>query len=130
VTPATKVYFDGGCRPNPGRIETAVVIRGIAYHGTDHGDGASMDAEWTALLEALRIARSLELAEIVLIGDALGVIRQVGGAAKCRTAEHRRFRETFAMLAGSFGRVRLRHVGRSQNLAGIALERVHAGLAP
>ncbi len=130
MTPPTKVYFDGGCRPNPGRFETAVVIRGITYHGADHGDGTSMDAEWTALLEALRIAQSEGLADIVLIGDALGVIRQASGAAKCRTAEHRRFRETFGMLAASFGRVRLRHVGRSQNLAGIALERVHAGLAP
>jgi ribonuclease HI len=26
---AVKIYFDGGCRPNPGNIETAVVAAGI-----------------------------------------------------------------------------------------------------
>jgi hypothetical protein len=40
-----KVYFDGGCRPNPGVIEVAVVARGATYFFDDLGCGTSSDAE-------------------------------------------------------------------------------------
>lgn len=52
-----KILFDGGCHPNPGRIEVAVVARGATYFIDDLGSGNSTDAEWLALLEALRLAR-------------------------------------------------------------------------
>ena len=40
-----KVYFDGGCRPNPGPIEAAVVLRGAVHVHDDllgvlHAGGA------------------------------------------------------------------------------------------
>lgn len=47
-----KIFFDGGCRPNPGRIETAVVARGITYYRRDCGVGSNNDAEWLALIHA------------------------------------------------------------------------------
>ena len=56
---AVKIYFDGGCRPNPGRIETAVVVGGRSIVRDDHGQGDSHDAEWLALLDALTVARDL-----------------------------------------------------------------------
>ena len=56
-----KIYFDGGCRPNPGRMETAVVTGGAAVVVRDAGIGSSMDAEWLALIAALR-ARAIHAA--------------------------------------------------------------------
>lgn len=117
--PATRIFFDGGCRPNPGAMETAVVIGGKAYHRSDLGQGSSEEAEWLALLHAIEQAEALALREIILLGDASNVIAQANGAARCRKfPDHlARFR---AGIAG-FAHWRLRHIRRTQNLAGIAL---------
>lgn len=119
----TSIYFDGGCRPNPGRMETAVVVRSKADIRWDAGQGDNEDAEWSALLHALERARTEGLSDIVLIGDSLSVIRQASGRQPGRKDWHDRF----AAAAQGFDRLRLRHVGRKQNLAGIALERARRG---
>ncbi len=111
-----KVFFDGGCRPNPGPMETAVVLRGMAQIRRGLGNGDSEQAEWLALLHALAAARGER--DIILIGDSLQVIRQASRILPCPPAWLAQFRES----ACSFDRVRLRHVKRKQNLAGIALE--------
>jgi ribonuclease HI len=122
-----KIFFDGGCRPNPGRVEVAVVARGVEYFFDDLGEGTSNDAEWLALRTALRVAQSLGEGPFELIGDCANVIDQANGAAKCRSAgalEHQaRFAETAA--PGTPGRIRW--IARTQNLAGIALARRHSG---
>jgi ribonuclease HI len=123
-----KLFFDGGCRPNPGRMETAIVARGILYHQPDLGQGTSNDAEWLALLQALEVALSLGETDIELLGDSLPVINQARGRAKCRSPEARAHFTRFTELAPRFARLRIRHIGRSQNLAGIALARKRAGL--
>ncbi|ATE63804.1 reverse transcriptase-like protein [Rhizorhabdus dicambivorans] len=119
----TSIWFDGGCRPNPGPIEIAVVIGGIADIRRTGEQGDNEDAEWSALLHALDEARQRGLADIILLGDSLSVIRQAQGRQRGRQPWIDRFRTA----AASFERVRLRHVGRKQNLAGIALERMHRG---
>jgi ribonuclease HI len=119
----TILYFDGGCRPNPGDLETATVLRGIAEIRTELGHGDNEDAEWSAALHALERARAAGLADILLLGDSLSVIRQATG----RQAARRPWLARFRAEAASFDRVRLRHVGRKQNLAGIALEAMRRG---
>ena len=120
-----KIYFDGGCRPNPGVMEIAVVVRGVAHVTRDMGHGTGMDAEWLALIAALRIARTLGAADYVLLGDAAAVINQATGRAKCRggSAAHL---ATFLALTGTDPLPCIRYVKRAQNLAGIALARGHA----
>ena len=119
-----KVFFDGGCRPAPAGMELAVVIGGQHHVRRDLGPGTSMDAEWLALIEAMRLARALDLVDPVLLGDAAAVIAQANGAARCPAA-HARHLATFRLLPSPRGRVRLRHVRRTQNLAGIALAALH-----
>lgn len=111
-----KVYFDGGCRP--ARMETAVVVQGRTWLQPDLGPGTSMDAEWLALRHAVTIARTLGLASPVFLGDALAVIQQATMRVKCQPgyAHH---------LQALDGPLRLRHIKRTQNLAGIALARLH-----
>ena len=122
-----KIFFDGGCRPNPGPIEAAVVARGVSHFFDDLGSGTSHDAEWLALLTALRLGQSLGEPEFDLIGDCANVIAQANGLARCRTgaaAEHyARFRETAAAAPPR----RIRWIPRTQNLAGIALARRRSG---
>jgi ribonuclease HI len=122
-----KVFFDGGCRPNPGPIETAVVARGVAYFFDDLGSGTSHDAEWLALRMALQVAQSLGVPEFELVGDCANVIAQAKGDARCRTQaatdHHARFQEAAAAAPPR----RIRWIPRTQNLAGIALARRRAG---
>lgn len=119
-----KVYFDGGCRPNPGRMELAVVVRGQAHIRLDAGFGTSQDAEWLALIEAARLVRRLAIPDFVLLGDALAVIGPATGEVKCRrqALAHLRVLED---LLPQRDRSNIRYIKRTQNLAGIALAKLH-----
>lgn len=119
-----KVFFDGGCRPNPGAMEIAVVAGGRAHLRQDLGHGTSADAEWLALIEALRVAQTLGTTDFVLLGDAMAVINVANGLAKPRGSAFGHM-EAFRALSSGETPPRIRHVGRSQNLAGIALARLH-----
>jgi ribonuclease HI len=119
ATRRLKLFFDGGCRPNPGAMEAAVVAAGETYLFPDLGPGTSHQAEWLALLKALEVAETLGARDIVLVGDSSNVIGQAMGTFKPRSAPI----EAYRARAARFDRVTLRHIGRKQNLAGIALER-------
>jgi ribonuclease HI len=126
----TKIYFDGGCRPNPGPMETAIVVKGVSRVRTDLGTGGSSEAEWLALIHAAETAIELGLDDVVFIGDSQLVINQAKGLWKCRAPAFQIHLAQFRILAARLPRLRLRHVPRSKNLAGIALERRHNGLDP
>lgn len=119
-----KVFFDGGCRPNPGRIEASTVIRGVPYLFDDLGHGSNSDAEWLALICALKLTQSLGLADIVLIGDAVEVIQQANAALNSGRAKHSHAATFLAISAGT-PTVRIRWIKRQQNLAGIVLATRH-----
>lgn len=123
MAPRVKVFFDGGCRPNPGAIEIAVVAAGRTHVLRDLGFGTNGDAEWLALIEALRIAQELNT-DCVLMGDAAAVISVANGTVKCRDSAREHLEVFHALLAGG-SQPPIRYVKRSQNLAGIALARLH-----
>jgi len=116
-----KIFFDGGCRPNPGRMETAVVARGVVQYHSDCGTGTSSDAEWLALIDAVEVALSIGARDVVLLGDSAMVVEQANGRAKCRSRTFAAYLEKFQTLTANFDRVRIRKIPRNQNLAGIAL---------
>jgi len=117
-----KIYFDGGCRPNPGKMETAVVTGGAAMVVRDAGIGSSMEAEWLALIAALRLAKDLGLTNFVLLGDAVAVVEQANDVVRAR-GEAAGHLATFRALVGRGPAPNIRHIKRTQNLAGIALAR-------
>lgn len=119
-----KVYFDGGCRPNPGPIEVAAVIRGVAHLRLDLGHGTHNDAEWLALIHALGVAQASGAQAFDLIGDAAMVVDQANGAGSCPLAL-RHHLEAFRAMAAAHPPARIRWIGRAQNLAGIALAARH-----
>lgn len=119
----TKIYFDGGCRPNPGAMEIAVAAGGVVEIDRGVGTGSSMDAEWLALIAALRLARRRGLSDFVLLGDAAAVVAQANGIVRAHGTAVRHL-ATFRELAGDGPVPRVRHIKRTQNLAGIALARV------
>jgi ribonuclease HI len=123
----TKVYFDGGCRPNPGAMSAAVVVRGVFHHFPDLGFGTNSDAEWLALIHALRVAQAEVAGGFDLLGDSALIVNQAGGLSPCRTPALLAHRRAFAELAAIRPPARVRRIPRTQNLAGIALDRWYAG---
>lgn len=129
----TRVFFDGGARPNPGRMEAAVVVRGVAHLFEDLGTGSNTDAEWLALHRALELVQSQGIADAELVGDARGVIRQanLALAGTLPAQDHsgalpeQGHAATFLRLAMLARPVRIRWIRRAQNLAGIALAARH-----
>jgi ribonuclease HI len=119
-----KVFFDGGCRPNPGPIEAAAVIRGVTHLFGNLGLGTNSDAEWLALIRTLELTQQLGLSEIELIGDAIEVINGANQALRTGRAADRRA-ATFLALCSGMPRPRIRWIKREQNLAGIALAARH-----
>lgn len=118
-----KIFFDGGCRPNPGRVEVAVVAQGAVYFFDDMGNGTSTDAEWLALLMAMKLAHLLCEADCELIGDSVNVIRQASGVSRCRSQAALAHLAEYQRCAEAAQPRRLRWTPRNQNLAGIALSR-------
>ncbi len=117
-----KLFFDGGCRPNPGQMETAVAARGRVWHRPAIGHGTNDQAEWQALLDALDVARDLGATDIVLLGDSALVVAQASGTLKPGPA-CAAFRAEYQARTAAFTRLRIRRIKRAQNLAGIALQR-------
>lgn len=126
MRPRLKVYFDGGCRPDPIGMETAVVVKGRTYLQRGLGAGTSMDAEWLALIHAVKIAKDMGLSDPIFLGDALAVVNQANGTVKCRGAFLRRLVELDTLRVAS-APLNVRYVKRTQNLAGIALARGRDG---
>lgn len=118
-----KLFFDGGLRMRTG-MEHAVVVGGRTIIAQDLGPGTSMTAEWLALIAAMRCAVALNLREPILLGDAAAVIAQANGTVRCPAAHIDHLRQ-FQALPRPVGRVRIRYIKRTQNLAGIALAMLH-----
>lgn len=115
---ALKLFFDGGCRPNPGPMESAVVAKGRTHHRPPHIHGTNGEAEWQALLHALDVAEALGEPDVILIGDSTHALKRAPTDP------------VYITRAAQFTRIRLRHTPRAQNLAGIALDRINAHQTP
>ena len=123
------IYFDGGCSPNPGQMEAAVVVKPPvgkpeAFHFPGLGYGTSNIAEWSAVLAAMTIAIDLEVDSITLLGDSQLVVNQASGVWKVKNQTFIPFKEQFDQLSKGID-VNLVHVGRAKNLAGCFLEKGH-----
>lgn len=122
--PTLKIFFDGGCRPNPGRMEAAVVLRGQTHLFEDLGTGTSADAEWQALICAVKVAQAGGLTNFTLMGDAIDVIRKANTALRTGQGKNGHAAALLELAAGA-SVPRIRWIKRSQNLAGIALAARH-----
>jgi len=108
-------------------MQVAVVAAGKTYHKPNLGYGSSEEAEWLALLYALEIAKMLGLGDPLLLGDSASVINQANGGTRCRSPELQQHLASYNERAERLSNLRLRHIKRTQNLAGIALQKLSQG---
>lgn len=122
-----KIYFDGGCKPNPGQMEIGVVF--VHEDGSEKayyeklGDGTNNQAEWLALIYGLFRASELGFTEVEMIGDSKNVCMQASGTWKMKpSSKLYSFWQEFKQIEGDFSSLKVSHVLRHMNLAGIMLE--------
>jgi len=82
-----KLYFDGGCRPNPGKMVICSVLdRGLDFveNRMHIGFGTNNIAEYRALIYGLEDALARGYKRIDVKGDSLLVISQMQGKWKVK----------------------------------------------
>ncbi|WP_053947317.1 ribonuclease HI [Halolamina sediminis] len=113
------VYFDGASRGNPGpaAVGWAIVSSDgvVAEGGEEIGRRTNNQAEYEALLRALRAARDLALDEIDVRGDSQLVVKQLRGEWDTNDPELRELRVTARELLREFDRWDVEHVPREIN---------------
>lgn len=122
-----KLFFDGGCKPNPGKMEVAVVSAdgSIKEHQHIHW-GTNNEAEWIALLWAMEIAISTGAhgGRVIISGDSKLAISQAQGVWQVKQDSLKTFKKEFDRLNLQFADLRLIHVLRDQNPAGHYIEEI------
>lgn len=120
-----QIYFDGGCKPNPGKMEICVVIIGDGAPQPktvmDLGEGTNNMAEWSALLWAATIAQEKGYKDVEFLGDNITVINQADNKWKIKERSFLPFKAEFMRLNYEI-QGKLTHVGRDFNRAGTYLE--------
>lgn len=114
------VYIDGASRGNPGPASAGVFVQDAAgktlrEHGRRLGTQTNNVAEYTALLDALAIAKSLGAAELLVRSDSLLLVKQVTGEYRVKNAGLAALKAKAVVLLKGFKAVRFEHVRRELN---------------
>lgn len=118
-----ELYFDGGCKPNPGKMEVAVTVTGSnKYLYEKIGMGTNNEAEWIALLLTVDHAISLNAKDVTIRGDSKLIINQAKHEWKCKDTKLKKYLDEYDRLATYFDTITLEHVLRDENPAGMLIE--------
>lgn len=83
-----KIYTDGASRGNPGNTASAFVVvengKPIYSAGYALGKGTNNEAEYTAVIMALRYALHYGIRELVIVSDSNVVTEQIKGNYKVK----------------------------------------------
>ncbi|MEK7065576.1 MAG: ribonuclease HI family protein [Patescibacteria group bacterium] len=116
------IHTDGGARGNPGPAAIGVVIeeekerKKIAEFGKKIGETTNNVAEYTAVIEALRRIKSMEVSEIDFFLDSVLVVNQLNGTFKVKNMKLRELLMQVRTLEEENGGViRYRAIPREKN---------------
>lgn len=115
-----QIHFDGGCRPNPGEMSSAYIIRNmggviISSECIKGGHGTSNVAEYIALHKGLEKAIELGIKHIEIYGDSQLVIQQINGTNQAKNAKMKYYRDSVRELLKKFHTYKLLHIPRKFN---------------
>ena len=124
-----EIHVDGASKDNNikdavRRASICVVIPSEDFKIIEHiGNKTNNQAEWDALIEALKLAQLRGWKEIKIYSDSQLVVEQFNDRWKVKDTNLSSSYLVAKTLEGLFDVVDLQWISRSQNLAGIELER-------
>lgn len=115
-----KLHTDGGARGNPGPAGIGVVLRAgagevIGEISKTIGETTNNVAEYTAVIEGLKLALDLGVTDIEVQIDSKLVVSQLSGDWKIKSDTLRGLAVEARRLLNRFASAKLTHVGRAQN---------------
>lgn len=122
-----EIYCDGGARGNPGPAAVGVVIKKMGGKMGGVGDevvkigkfiGSRLtnnQAEYLAVLEALRKLHRLNASRIVFHLDSELVVKQLNGSYKVKNPQLKKLHQQILTLLRNLKVVKFKHVTRENN---------------
>lgn len=120
-----RMFADGGSRGNPGPSAGAAVIfeinpdgstgQRVAEAGRYLGHATNNQAEYTGILEGLKKALELDLAELDVCLDSELAVRQLNGEYRVKNPDLRELYFEIQVLRQRFKTITFRHVRRELN---------------
>jgi len=121
-----KAYVDGASKGNPGQAGIGVAIFGmdgkkIAQQSKAIGIATNNIAEYSALIECMKMATELQVKVLNVIGDSELMVKQVNGVYKIKNADILKKVQEVMALRRNFEKFTLSYVGREHNQLADAL---------
>lgn len=121
-----KAYVDGASKGNPGQAGIGVAIFGmdgkkIAQQSKAIGLATNNIAEYSALIECMKMATDLQVKVLNVIGDSELMVKQVNGVYKIKNADILKKVQEVMALRRNFEKFTLSYVGREHNTLADAL---------
>ncbi len=113
------LFFDGGCRRNPGPMALGVILlengKKVKEISKNIGIGTNNIAEWKALIEGLKLAIAHNCIELEARGDSQLIIRQISGKYKVKNENLIPLFNEARKLCGNFEKIDFRWIKRDEN---------------
>ncbi len=121
-----KVYVDGASRGNPGPAGIGVALftmdgKKIAQISRAIGTTTNNAAEYTALIEALKLAKDLGIQQLHVLSDSQLMVNQMTGRFKVKHPQIAEFVAQAQELAKQFAKVSFHFIERENNRLADAL---------
>ena len=119
MTEYPRMYIDGAARGNPGPAAYAVILqvpgRPPITQAAPIGIATNNVAEYTALLEGLRLAARQKIPRLEVFSDSELLVKQLQGHYRVRHPELQRLYQAVQELLPRFEQITFVHVRREQN---------------
>ncbi|MCX9025299.1 MAG: ribonuclease HI family protein [Candidatus Methanoperedens sp.] len=113
------LFFDGACRGNPGPMAIGVVLmengKKLDEISKCLGIGTNNIAEWSALIEGLKLAAAHGCMELEVRGDSQLVIKQISGQYRVKSDNLIPLFNEAKKLCGNFKEIDFKWIKREDN---------------
>jgi len=115
-----EAYIDGASRGNPGKAGIGVILvlenRSSQRIKQHIGIATNNEAEYYALLTALKLASGLGVERITVNSDSELLVKQIKGEYKVRSERIAQLHDAAMHLISSFKEFQIRHIPRELNM--------------
>lgn len=123
---SAKIYVDGASKGNPGDAGIGAALfamdgRKIAQLSRAIGTATNNIAEYTALIEGMRMAQRMGVRSLAVISDSELMVKQIGGQYKIKNPDILKKAQEAQALRKQFDGFTISYVGRDHNQLADAL---------